>query len=124
MITGFKEYTQELNEYELTRLLPAIMAGMKTKIGQENAITNSAIVKAMKAAGFKVQEPRVRKILHIIRVSGMIDGIVGTSKGYYIARNREEWQTYLRSINERLTHIQTLRDALTNQYDNWSREHS
>lgn len=123
MITGFENYTKELNDYEITKLLPAIVAGMKTKIGSENAITNSSIVKAMKKAKFKVTEPRVRKILHIIRVSGMIPGIVGTSKGYYIAQTREEWEVYLKSINERLAHIQSLRDALADQHDNWEREY-
>jgi len=51
----------------------------------------------------------------------MIEGIVGTSKGYYIARNRDEWVSYLKSINERLAHIQSLRDALADQFDNWER---
>ena len=123
MITGFEEYTKELDEYELTRLLPAIYSGMKTKIGKRNAITNQEAVKKMKAVGLKISEARFRKILHVIRVSGMIEGIVGTSKGYYVAQTREEWVNYLRSINERLTHIQSLRDALKSQFDLWDREH-
>jgi len=121
MITGFEEYTKELDQYELTRLLPAIYEGMKTKIGKENAITNSEAVRKMKAHGLKITDARFRKILHVIRVSGMIEGIVGTSKGYYIARNRDEWVSYLKSINERLAHIQSLRDALADQFDNWER---
>jgi hypothetical protein len=123
MITGFEAYTKELTPYEAGILLPAIVRGMTSKLGKHNAVTNRKAIDGMRRAGLDITGPRFRKILHIIRVSGIIEGIVGTSKGYYIACNDDEWRNYLKSINERLEHIQALRDALTNQFDNWKREH-
>lgn len=121
MITGFEQYTAELSEYEANKLLPAILAGMKSKIGKANAISSTQAIEKMKAAGYKITAPRFRKILHVIRVSGMVPGILGDSSGYYIANSYDEWTSYLTSINERLRHIQSLRDAITNQYDNFKR---
>ena len=116
MIKGFEEFTAELNDYELRTLLPAVYHGMITKLGKEKAISSSEVVKAMNHHGLKITAPRLRKIMHIIRVSGMIPGILGTSKGYFIARTNDEYLDYLVSINQRLEHIQSLRDALTKQY--------
>lgn len=116
MITGFEEYTRELDDYERLKLLPAIISGMKTKIGKQNAITATDAIKLMKQYGFKISGPRFRKVMHVIRVSGMVKGIVGTSQGYYIANSRDEWTKYLTSINERAKHIVSLQDALTSQY--------
>jgi predicted RNA-binding protein associated with RNAse of E/G family len=116
MIRGFEEFTAELNDYERITLLPAIYHGMITKLGKENAISAAEAIKAMKHHGYKITAPRFRKIMHVIRTSGMIKGILGTSKGYFIARTNDEYLDYLVSINQRLEHIQSLRDALTAQY--------
>lgn len=116
MIQGFEEYTRELDHYEKEKLLPAIISGMKTKIGKDRAITATEAIKLMKHHGFKISGPRFRKIMHVIRVSGLVKGIVGTSSGYYIANTPDEWTKYLTSINERAKHIVSLRDALAAQY--------
>ena len=121
MITGFEEYTKDLDQYEMKVLLPAMVNGMKTKLGERNAISATDAIKKMKEAGMKISGPRFRKIMHVIRVSGMVKGIVGTSKGYFIANTYDEWTKYLNSINERLTHIKSLRDAITDQYDDFKR---
>jgi len=117
MITGFEEYTADLDQYEKGKLLPAIMAGMKSKVGSENAISSREAIQKMKAAGFKIDGPRFRKIMHVIRVSGMMKGVVGTSKGYYIANTPLEWGSYIKSITERCKHMISLRDAISKQYE-------
>lgn len=116
-IYGFEQYTGELTDYEREKLLPAVVSGMETKIGAGNAISSSEAIRKMKVAGYKIDAPRFRKILHVIRVSGLIKGIVGTSKGYYIANNPKEYGSYIKSITERCEHMISLRDALTNQYE-------
>ena len=117
MITGFEEYTAELDQYERETLLPAIVAGMKTKLGADNAISSRQAIEKMKIKGLKIDGPRFRKILHVIRVSGMLPGIVGTSKGYYLASNHLEWGNYIKSITERTAHLAKLRDAIREQYE-------
>lgn len=122
MITGFEQYTDALSDYEADVLLPLIVKGMETKQGQETAVTNQVAVKKLRAAGYDVTGPRFRKLLHVIRVSGMVEGIIATSKGYYLAQTPAEWEAYLTSLRERIEHIQSLHDALADQYDNWQRE--
>ena len=119
MIQGFEEYTRELDQYEREKLLPAVIAGMKTKIGANNAISSREAIDKMKAAGYKIDGPRFRKLLHVIRVSGMIKGIVGTSKGYFIASNDKEWFSYVKSITERTNHMLSLRNAIISQYEDY-----
>ena len=67
MINGFQEQTEPLTEYEETQLLPQIVRGLSLKVGKNNAVTNTAIVRGMKAnLNLKVSEPRVRKIINHI----------------------------------------------------------
>ena len=67
MINGFEEQTHELTEYEEKTLLPPIIKGLKTKVGEQNAITSTEIVKRMKELGFKLDPARLRKIINHIR---------------------------------------------------------
>jgi len=122
MITGFEKYTGDLTRYEQNVLLPAVISGMRSRVGGDNAISGKEAVKIMRSRGYKIDGARFRKILHVIRVSGAVKGIVGTSRGYFIARNADEWRDYLKSINERSRHVQALADALTSQYHDWKRE--
>ncbi len=117
MIHGFEDYTRGLNEYEREKLLPAVIAGMRTKIGANNAISSREAIQKMKDVGYKIDGARFRKILHVIRVSGMVKGIVGTAKGYYIANNDQEWSSYMKSIIDRTNHMLSLKNALASQYE-------
>jgi predicted GTPase len=119
MILGFEEYTKELTDDEKNVLLPLIVRRIRYQIGKTNAVKNKTIVKSLKNAGYKISGARFRKIIHIIRVSGMVEGIVATSDGYYIAATEEEWLKYLISISQRIKHIDDLRSALRRQYKKW-----
>ena len=116
MITGFEEITKDLTEYEKDVLLPVICRGMRTKRGIDNAIKSPGIVKALRSQGYKITDARLRKVLHVIRVSGMIKGIVASSKGYYIATKEDEYLNYIKSLKERIAHITSLRAAMIEQY--------
>jgi hypothetical protein len=119
MITGFENYTRDLTDYENDELLPIIVQGMKKKIGSANAIKNGTAIASLKKKGYKISDARFRKLMHIIRVSGMIEGIVATSNGYYIAQTEEEWSSYMKSITERIERIQSLANALGEQHEKW-----
>lgn len=114
MINGFKNETHELTAEEF-RLLPLIVDGLKTKIGKVNAITNNKMVKAMKAHGHKITPPRLRKIIHHIRITGLIERLVATSKGYYITNDKEELEDYIESLTQRAESITRIADQLAFQ---------
>jgi hypothetical protein len=113
MITGFKEYTHELTEYEVNTLLPLFLTGLKSKVGKESAITSKEMVKKIKFMHLKVSEPRVRKIIHHIRCAGLIKNLISTSKGYYISNDVEEIFDYKQSLRER---ISSINDVLNSFY--------
>jgi hypothetical protein len=71
MIPTFEEQTAPLTDYELNVLLPLMIQGFKKKIGVDNCVTNPEICKALKAKGFKISEPRVRKLVFYIRFNNI-----------------------------------------------------
>lgn len=82
MINGFEEETSELNDYEAKVLLPLIVAGLETKIGKEKAVTSTYICKKIKERGERIHPARLRKIIHEIRITGKVENLIATSKGY------------------------------------------
>ena len=114
MITGFEKYTDELNEYESSKILPLIISGMETKKGKDLAITNKMICKLLKLPPYncKITEARVRKIVAHIRINGLVPNLIATSKGYYIAETEQEMDNYIESLDQRINAITVVRDAL------------
>ncbi len=102
MITLFEEITYELTDYEQEKLLPIIVKGLKNKHGKKNAITNKKMCEALTAAGYKISEPRLRKIIHHIRVEQLLVGLCSFSKGYYITDSLEELSEYVLSLGQRI----------------------
>jgi len=115
MITNFEPQTYELNEYEHNYLLPTIADGLSTKIGKEKAITNKAICKALKDKGYKISDTRLRKVVHYIRIKNFVPLLIATSKGYYVATEREEVETYIKSLSERINSISEVKNSLIKQ---------
>lgn len=115
MLNGFDRQTEPLSDYELNTLLPVICRGLKTKIGEARAITNAAITKAMKGAGYQLNEARVRKIINHIRTTGMVRWLIATSKGYYIATSVDEMRQYIDPLRGREDAIRAVRESMEKQ---------
>ena len=115
MINGFKTQTQELSEYERREVLPRVLKGLKTKVGVENAVTNKTMVEGLKKLGIKTSGPRMRKIIHEIRITGEIPFLIATSKGYYITRDKSELLNYIESLEQRAASIRAIASQLEYQ---------
>lgn len=115
MINGFTTQTEPLTDYERNTLLPVICRGLINKVGEAKAITNAAIIRAMKGAGYQLNEARVRKIIHHIRTTGLIKRLIATRKGYYIATSREEMEDYIGSLRGRELAIRAVRESMEAQ---------
>lgn len=109
MVTGFEEITVELSEEEI-ELAYKVAIGFSFRKGKEKAITNSEIVKSMKAKGYKVNDTRIRKIIQYIRVNYLVRNLVASSKGYYVETDPREIAKYKQSLRERIQSMEiTLR---------------
>ena len=118
MITNFENETHELNDYESNTLLPLLVKGLRTKVGKENAVTNKQICKALKEQGYKINDARVRKLVQYIRVNHIVNLVIATSKGYYLATTKDEVQKYIKSLTERLNAIEETKTAIIKQLQN------
>jgi len=103
----FEDITYELTNYERERLLPILVVGLSKKIGPENAVTNKTIVDKV---GRGLSGPRVRKIINVIRNEGLLPGLIASSKGYYITRDKSELDRYIRSLEGRESAIRKVRE--------------
>jgi hypothetical protein len=118
MLKGFEQQTSPLNEYELGTLLPIMVKCLGTKTGAANVISSSTIIRKMKAAGYKLDGPRLRKIIAHIRANDLIVGLVSTGKGYFVATKASEIDDCISSMQGRVDAIQSNIDALKRQRDN------
>ncbi len=115
MIQGFEKETAQLNDYESNTLLPIVVAGLRSKVGRANAIANAKICAKMRAAGYNLAEPRLRKIINYIRLNGLVECLMATSEGYYIATNEVELKEYEESLLSREQAIAAIRQAISQQ---------
>lgn len=111
MIKGFERETHELTSDEM-RMVAPMVNGLKTKIGVDKAITSQKMIKAMRQAGYKIDGPRLRKIVHFIRVNKLVPNLISTSKGYFIATTQSEIDDYKRSLQQRINSISEILNSI------------
>lgn len=115
MIKGFSNETNPLNDYELRVLLPVILAGLKDKQGKRNAVTNGYIIGRLKQQGYRIDAPRLRKVINHIRTNDLIPGLIATSEGYFLAEDEQELMDYEDSLRGREEAIKAVRLAIARQ---------
>lgn len=115
MIQGFEEQTQPLTAKE-QQLIQPFIAGLRTKVGKQNAVTSDQIAAGIKMyCGVKVDGPRIRKIINYIRLNGLVPGLMASSEGYYIATKPEELDEYIESLKGRITAISAVYSSIKKQ---------
>jgi len=122
MIPTFEEHTAPLTEYELNVLLPVMIQGFKTKIGKDKCVTNPQICKALKGKGYKITEPRVRKLVFYIRFNNLVPKLIASSKGYWIATNKEEVENWLSSVNAKIDALEETKKYAENMLFDWEED--
>lgn len=116
MIEGFKEFTAHLTDYEREMVVPALVEGLKKRVGSQYAVRNKTMCQLLKEHGFEnVSEPRIRKCINFIRMNGLVPHLVANSHGYYVATSVHEVENYCQSLKERAEAIFAMRQALEYQ---------
>jgi hypothetical protein len=106
MIENFEEETFELTEVEI-EFSNMIVERFKARPGIKNIITNAEIVRRIfERYGVKFTSARVRKMIQYIRVNGLLDGLVATNKGYFLATESEELRSWIHSVRQRIRAIE------------------
>ena len=112
MIRNFEKETDRLSEYEKENMLPVVREVLERAVGKSRAITNSQIVGRYLPGA---SEARVRKIINHIRNRHIIDGLMATTKGYYVATTREELEGYVESLQGRISAIRKVMQSIRRQ---------
>ncbi len=114
MIKGFEDITYELTSEELV-IADVIKERLLQNIGREMIVSNTRICKVLKAKGYKVTGPRVRKILNYLRTSDRIKMLIANQKGYYITTSIVEMNDYIDSLTDRIRAQEHLKAAMQQQ---------
>ena len=115
MINGFEKETHDLSQYEISVLVPQVVEILINKIGKQNSITNDRIREIINQHKVILTNSRLRKIIHYIRIKGLVKCLIATNKGYYISNDVEEFMGYIDSLTQRENSIRSIRYALLEQ---------
>lgn len=105
MITNFEEITKELNQHEHDVIVPILIKVLRQRVGKDRAITNRTIVSELKKMNIKTSSPRIRKMIHFIRITGTVTRLIATSKGYFVPRTKAQLEKYIESLHQRVNSI-------------------
>jgi len=126
MLVGFEKITEDLTPFEESEALPIILAGLRSKLGKEKAISGTEICSKVNATGrlgkYKLTPVKLRKMISHIRLYNLISGVLSSSKGYYLALTLSEYDECLESLRQRLRQQQLVVDSLQSQRDHERRE--
>lgn len=122
MLEGFENETKPLTAYESDVLLPVMRKCLSRHIGEDRAVKNFQMCEALEKNGYKVSEARIRKLINHIRINGLVECLVATSKGYYIAENTSEVRSHISSLRGREEAIRAVRLALEEQLEDMKDE--
>lgn len=115
MLPGFEDITEPLTDEE-AKLLPYFIKGLSNRVGSANAISNSQIRQGLREKkDIIISDARVRKIIAYICNNEIIEGLIATSKGYYVSRNINEVAEYEKSLLGREQAI-SLRRQIVSKY--------
>ena len=115
MIKGFDKQTETLSDYERNTLVPVMVRSLAGHIGKAAAITNKYICSRMRLCGYQISDARVRKIVNHIRTNGLVQCLIATSGGYYVAETEEELKEYEDSLLGREQAIREVRLSIERQ---------
>lgn len=113
MITGFEKQTYKLITEEV-EMIPHLVDILQGRIGKGRAITSKEIEGHFESLGFKCGGPRVRKMIHFIRVTRRVKNLIATTLGYYVAQTPQELQSYIKSLEERIDAIECVKNSFRN----------
>ena len=115
MIKTFEKQTNPLTEYEKNTLLPIMVKCLSKHIGKDKVITNVEMCAKMTLYGYQLGETRVRKLINHIRNNGLVERLVASGKGYYVAESIKEMEAYIESVKNREEAIRAMRMSMEEQ---------
>ena len=115
MLEGFEDITYDITAKEL-RWAKYVAQHLRIKIGKKDIVTSKKMRDGIRdQKGWKISDSRMRKILNYIRAEGLVSCLCATSRGYYVAANKQEWESYMRSLGQRIREQQYIQATIRAQ---------
>ena len=115
MVRGFENYTAPLTQADKEQTALQLAGLLKWRKGKCVAITNTEIRAMMRSRGYLLSDAKVRALINYIRINGLVERLVASSEGYYVAESAAELADYCDSLREREAAIRAVRQALEGQ---------
>lgn len=101
----WNEFVMGEYETELKRLsgrdreviMPRIRGILGRRIGESSKISGKGIMELLSRDGMVVGDSKVREIIRLLRISGQVKYLCGSSDGYFVAKNHGEMARYLQT---------------------------
>ena len=116
MITYFEDETKPLDVYE-RELLPIMVKSLQRHVGRRQAVTNRAMQSGLAESGYEISDARIRKLISHIRINGLVECLMATSKGYYVTTDVKELEDYVESLRGRVRAIDAVVNAMQDQLE-------
>lgn len=117
MVENFEKETKDLTDYEKRILLPIMVKSLSKHKGKDMVISNSQMCMKMAECGYQISDIRVRKIINHIRINALVECLIASGRGYYVAQSENEMKTYIASVKSREEAIQAMRMAMEKQLE-------
>jgi len=106
MIPGFEDFTEDVTKEEI-EVINMIAKGLNAREGSKNAITNAQAREALyRNKGINVADAKFRKYIQYIRAYNLVPMLCASSKGYWVAKDEEEFQRYVDGYASRTRSMQ------------------
>ncbi|HPI00341.1 MAG TPA: hypothetical protein PK772_08425 [Chitinophagaceae bacterium] len=121
MLLGFEKQTAPLTKAEKI-LVPVLIDILKDRQGINKAIISEDLCAILQphttcfTKPIEVSGARLRKMIRYIRTNGLLIGLVGSKKGYYLTLDPTTIQDYLSSLTGREMAIRRLRIRVERHY--------
>lgn len=87
-----------------------------TTKGAETAITLGYLVDQWnRTAPHKIDDTNGKRIIRYIRNEGLVKRLMADRYGYFVAKNKKDYDTYLEMLRRRMSQISTTYKALARQ---------
>ena len=125
MLKDFEVITTDLNNFEMNKVIPLVVRGIRNYVGKDNAITGAKIIQRMNESNllgsYNLNPVKLRKIIQVIRLRGDIGYLCSSNKGYYLASNIQELDDCIESLEQRISQQELVVKSLVwqrRQYQN------
>lgn len=98
------------------KLIGPIVKGLKDKVNEQNAVGPKTISSKMKIVGYDISQEKLKQVMHVIRVRGLVKCLIDGPNGYYITAGLKEWTRYSLLMKGKIHRLEIEHKALSEQF--------